>query len=166
MSFTVTKLDSSAGSGLTGIVYEQRQRFVRLYAAETIAKGDCVAIDQATSTYGLGNHIRVAVRSTSTKNHAFGIASEAIASGELGKVQVAGICTFAKVDTGEATVGQLLCAGNASTVGYVAGSLDQYDINVNSGEADMDTIPCAVLLTEVTTDTASNAVLLLNPFNY
>ena len=130
---TVTRVDGFNN------VNEQRKRFVRLYASEAIAKGDAVAIDSATSTYGLGNHVLKAASGEAGNKAVLGVAVEAITSGELGKIQVSGICTVAKIlDTSDA-LGNVLCASGTD------GSLTLMDVSSTHFD-----LPAAILLAEGT----------------
>jgi len=130
-----------------------RAEFVRLYAAEAIPKGSAVAIDVATTTNGLGNHIVLADGNAAALSFAIGIAAETIASGDLGKVQVAGVCDFAIHLRGTSVIGQALSAADAPP-----GSID-----LRAGATDS---VLAISLVEGSSDTAADStVLLCNPAN-
>jgi predicted RecA/RadA family phage recombinase len=145
---TVTKIDGFAGNN------ELNQRFVRLYAAVAITKGDAVAIAVDTTTYGAGNHVKKAISSDANFKHAIGVAAETISSGDIGVIQVGGLCTFALIDTSECSAGSLLSCSATS------GALQNHD-----SSEEVDSVPCALLVTLSGTDTATNTVWLLNPFN-
>ncbi len=133
---------------------------VRLFASEAITKGDLVAFDFAATepANGYGNHIKICDQDDALNAHGIGIAAEAIASGDLGLVQVAGVCTFAKVDESAVADGQLL--GRSPD----AGLLDLFD---TSGNPDVggDDMAVAVCIKKAADDTASSTVYLLNPAN-
>jgi hypothetical protein len=129
-----------------------RPEFVRLYAAEAIAKGEAVCIDVSTSTNGLGNHIVKAKGDSAALSFAIGIAAEAIASGDIGLVQVAGVCEFAILLRSTSVPGQGLSASDT------AGAID-----IRAGATDA---VLAISLAEGSSDTAADStVLLTNPAN-
>ena len=168
---TVTKIDGLA-SGPQGSeqVFEQRGRFIRMFASATMVKGDVVAIDTAVSTFGLGNSVQPANSGDATIIFAIGVCADsdpnnvgpdasgvahAIAVGELVLVQVSGLCTFCKVDLSESVPGQALVGGG--TAGVADGSDSSSKI----------TAPFAINIVEDVdgTDGAVSTVLLLNPAN-
>lgn len=137
-----SKVDGFAGSN------ETRKRFVRLYASEALVKGDAVAIDTATTTYGSGNHVKKADSGEAGFKIVLGVAAEAIASGEIGSIQVAGVCDFAKLlDTGDALGDVLHSSGTAGSMTLIAAD---------------NAVPAAIILAEGTANTADSTVLLLN----
>lgn len=133
---------------------------VRLFASEAITKGDLVAFDfNATEpTHGYGNHVMICDQDDATNSQGIGVAAEAIASGELGLIQVGGVCTFAKVDESAVANGDVL--GRSPD----AGLLDLFDSSAaaNSGG---DALPVALCIKKAADDTASSVVYLLNPAN-
>ena len=129
-----------------------RSKFVRLYAAGTIPKGSAVAIDVSTTTNGLGNHIVLADGNTAAISFGIGIAAVAMVSGDLGLVQVGGVCDFAILLRGTSVPGQGL------SVSDTAGSID-----IRAGATDS---VLAISLLEGSSDTAADStVLLCNPAN-
>ena len=145
MSGTPYKLDGLGSNS------EVRAKFITFYAAEALVKGDAVAIDCATSTNGLGNHVLKANSSEANNAQVIGVATETIASGAVGVVQISGVCTFAKIlDTGD-VVGNLL--GSSSTDG---------SMTVMAADA---MLPAAIMLVEGTANTTDTTVFLLNSHN-
>ena len=135
-------------------------RFVQLFASEAITKGDLVAFDFSGTepTNGYGNHVLICDTGDATNAIGIGVATEAIASGELGRIQIQGVCTFAKVDVSAVTNGQLLGSGAD------AGLLDLYDTSAAAGSGG-DMLPVAISISEGADDTAVSTVYLLNPAN-
>ena len=136
---------------------ENREKFLSFYASEAISKGDLVALDFSATepTNGYGNHILIC---DTLNAHGIGVAVEAISSGAIGIVQVAGMCDVAKVDVSAVANGALLGAGAD------AGLLDIYDTSAAAGSGG-DTLPVAISVTEYSDDTAASVVFLLNPAN-
>ena len=142
---------------------ENREKFLSFYASEAISKGDLVAFDFSATepTNGYGNHILICDTGDALNAHGIGVAAEAIASGDIGIVQVAGMCDFAKVDISAVANGGLLGAGSD------AGLLDIYDTSAAAGSGG-DTLPVAISVkenTDATADAADSVVFLLNPAN-
>ena len=110
---------------------EERKRFVRMFAAEALAKGDLVAMDFASGavaatepTNGWGSTVKKANTGVLGGHIACGIATETIASGDIGTIQVYGYCDFAKLSTGtlsDSNIGSLVCSRDE------AGELDLLD---------------------------------------
>jgi hypothetical protein len=153
---TTVKLDGFAGNK------ERRQRFVSMYASEAIAKGQVVALDLAATepTNGYGNHVKICDTGDALNRHAIGVATDAIASGEKGTIQVGGYCDFAQCDSGVADGDE----GDVLVAGAEAGEFEKLD----SSEAEAsggDTIHCALLIEYGTDGTADSIVFLLNPAN-
>lgn len=167
----VSKIDGLA-SGPFGSeqVFEQRGRFIRMFASATMVKGDVVAIDTAVSTFGLGNSVQPA---NSAQPHRFAIGvcadsdpnnvgpdasgvAHAIAVGEEVLIQVGGLCTYCKVDVSESAPGGALVSGSGVGVADVfdASSLSPpFAINIAESAGPND-------------DRAASTVLLLNVANY
>ena len=149
MSGIPYKLDGLDGDN------EVRAKFTSFYASMALSKGDAVCIDVATTTNGIGNHVTQADVDAAATKQAIGIAAEAIASGDVGLVQVGGVCTFAKLDAVGATApGDLL--GAATTAGELAiqsaHNVAAVAINLIENVAGTD-------------GTADCTVYLLNPLN-
>jgi len=130
--------------------HSTRKKFVRLFASATIAEGDAVAIDFATSTNGLGNHVIPCLLGTENSSVAMGIATEAASAGDLVSVQIQGINTTASLDDTNDAVGQPLACG--------AGS-GELTLNVAAS------VPVAILVVEGSTGVHNSTVYLLNPLN-
>ena len=135
---------------------ETRGKFVRMFASEAITKGDAVGFNfnDTEPANGYGNHVMVADTDDTTGEfniNAIGIATQAIASGDLGVIQVGGVCTFAKLVVASAAPGQLL--GQAAT----GGSIQLIGDDVTLG--------LALNIKEGTNVTADSTVWLLNPAN-
>lgn len=164
MSFTVTKIDDSAGAGATGVVNEARARFVRMYGGAAIVKGHCVGIDPDESTHGLGNTVIKAdsdVTATGAARYAVGVAAETITAAGFIKIQVGGYCSYAKLNSGsgDALNGQLLVASDT------AGQMEAIDTSAAAG-AGGDNLPTALCLDDSgSVGAATSVVFLLNPFN-
>ena len=77
-----------------------RDTFVRVIADEAITKGDLIAFNFANTepNSGYGNHVLICHTTTILSSQGIGVATEAIASGDIGLIQVSGVCRFAKVD--------------------------------------------------------------------
>tara|TARA_R100000315_G_scaffold60576_1_gene37438 strand:+ start:3498 stop:3962 length:465 start_codon:yes stop_codon:yes gene_type:complete len=130
--------------------HSTRKKFVRLFASGTITKGQAVAIDFATSTNGLGNHVLPCAIGTENVSIAMGIAMGAASAGDLVRVQVQGINTIVSLDDLNDVVGQPLAAGAGAgelTLSVVA------------------SLPVAILVAEGTASTHDSTVYLLNPLN-
>jgi hypothetical protein len=127
-------------------------RFVRMFASETIAKGDAVCIDFAVSTYGLGNNVKLALVGAELTKQAVGLAAESITitgtDYQLIKIQVQGLCTFADMDDTNDDPGDMLGAG------ATGGRLTQL-VQPNTG--------VGILVTEGTPGSNNTTVYLLNP---
>jgi hypothetical protein len=151
-------LGKTAAAGTSRV--ENREKFLSFYASEAITKGDLVALDFSASepTNGYGNHILICDTDDALNQHGIGVAVEAIASGAVGTVQVAGMCDFAKSDVSATVNGVLLGAGAD------AGLLDIYTTDAAQGSGG-DTLPVAISITEYSDDTAASVVFLLNPAN-
>ena len=138
MSGIPYKLDGLDGDN------EVRAKFSSFYASEALVKGDAVAIDCATSTNGLGNHILKANSGEANNAQVIGVATETIASGAVGSVQLSGVCTFAKLLDADDAVGNLV--GSSGTDGSMTLMA-------------ADTIlPAAIILVEGTANTADSTV--------
>ena len=155
------KLDGLGSTDAAGTQrVENREKFLSFYASEAISKGDLVALDFSATepTNGYGNHILICDTDDALNAHGIGVAVEAISSGAIGIVQVAGMCDVAKVDVSAVANGALLGAGAD------AGLLDIYDTSAAAGSGG-DTLPVAISVTEYSDDTAASVVFLLNPAN-
>ena len=126
------------------------QRFIRKFASGAIEEGDAVAIDFATSTNGLGNHVLPCLVGTENVSCAMGIAMEAAADGDLVRIQVQGINTIASLDDTLDAVGQPLAAGAGSG-----------DLTLNVATS----LPVAILAVEGSAGVHNSTVYLLNPLN-
>lgn len=161
MSGIPYKLDGLGKMGAAGTSrVENREKFVAMYASETIAKGDAVAFDlHATEpTHGYGNHVRVAdtddtsgAGSEAGNMNAIGIATEAASSGDVLQIQVGGVCDFAKLVVASCAPGDIL--GQAATDG---------SLQVLGADT---TLAVAINIKEGTNVTADSQVFLLNPAN-
>ena len=145
-----------------------RDQYVRMFAAETMTKGDAVAfyIKDDEPAEGYGNVIMKAVTSQREYKYAIGILAEnsGTVTGTdypIVKVQVSGICTFAKVGaniTNQDEDGFLVCASDE------AGELEDLDSSGGLGTGG-DQIAIGILIDFGTDATADSTVLLRNPFN-
>ena len=136
---------------------DERQKFVRLFASEDIAKGDVVCFDfkNTEPANGYGNHVLIADSNVTTDGcelrSAIGVAAEAIASGDIGRIQVAGVCDFAK-----ATIAN--CApGEPVTVHTDPGEL--------TVAASVEDVVVGIYIKDGSDGTASSSVYLVNPAN-
>jgi predicted RecA/RadA family phage recombinase len=152
-----TRKDGSGGESANLANPVQIRRF---YASEAITKGDLVALNFAATEpdNGYGNHILICDTGDALNAQGIGVAIEAISSGDLGRVQVQGICTFAKVDRSAVTDGDFLTSGSD------AGLLDVYTTDAAFGSGG-DALPVAVCVKRASDDTASSTVYLINPMN-
>ena len=152
---TVTNIDGVANNN------SLRARFVRFYADEAIEKGMVVALSMADTEpdQGYGNHILMADTDDARNQHGIGIATDAITSGSVGKVQVAGVCTIAQVTTAlsDSDEGKMLAASATE------GELALTDENGADGSGFLT--PVAILIEYGTAATADSTVYLLNPLN-
>lgn len=155
MSESVSKIDGFGTrrnlSGTEVTNFEERKRFARFFAAEAISKGDVVAIDVATNTYGYGNSVKKANSGTNAVSCPIGVATSDIANGKIGEIQVGGLCDFAKILDTNDDPGDLL--GSSGTAG---------SLTIMAAD---DILPCAILVVEGTANTADSTVFLLNPAN-
>ena len=164
----VSKIDGLA-SGPHGSeqVGEKRARFVRLYATETLAKGDAVAFDLSVETNGEALYVKKAksdaadAADTIALRQAIGICGEAFTlSGtnyEPVSVQVGGLCDFAKILDTNDNPGTLL---QSSTTG---GQLTEASVSGNA--EDVFILPVGILVVEGDAATANSTVYLMNPMN-
>ena len=138
-----------------------RDTFVRVIADEDITKGDLVAFSFAATepASGYGNHVLICDTGDALNKQGIGVATAAIASGDIGTIQVAGICRFAKVD--QASVSD----GNILTQGSNAGLLDLFDTSATPGASGGDALPVAICVKKAADNTASSVVYLMNPLN-
>tara|TARA_A100001515_G_scaffold144997_1_gene151217 strand:- start:90 stop:587 length:498 start_codon:yes stop_codon:yes gene_type:complete len=152
-----TRKDGAGGESVNLASPKQIRRF---YASEAISKGDLVALDFAATepTNGYGNHVKICDTGDALNAQGIGVAVEAIASGEVGLVQVQGMCTFAKVDESAVTDGDFLTSSSD------AGLLDIYTTDAAFGSGG-DALPVAVCVKKAADDTASSSVYLINPMN-
>ncbi len=110
----------------------------------------------STTTHGVCNHVQIGDGAVSGKECFVGIAIEAITSGELGRIQVGGLCEVAKLlDTNDA-VGELV---NLSTT---AGQLTEAIERDSTGNL-QDVV--GYIAVEGTAATADSSVWLLNVAN-
>jgi hypothetical protein len=143
---------------------ENREKFLSFYASEAISKGDSVALDFSATepTNGYGNHVLKCDTDDALNQHAIGIAVEAISSGDVGIIQVAGVCDVANcsdIDSmSDSNEGALLAASPEE------GRLELYDTSAAAGSGG-DSLPLAILIEFGTADTADSSVFLLNPAN-
>ena len=145
-----------------------RDQYVRMFAGETMTKGDAVAlyIKDTEPAEGYGNVIMKADTGQREYKYAIGILAEdsGTVTGTdypIVKVQVSGICTFAKVGANisdQTKDGFLVCASNE------AGELEDLVTDAALG-AGGDQIPIGILIEFGTDATADSKVLLRNPFN-
>lgn len=161
---SVSKVDGLStrkdGSGGSTANFENRARSVRLHATEAIAKGDLVAFDltlDSSSEQDPGHGIRIkrADSDDTTDDElrqAIGVATEAIASGSVGPIQVSGRCNICKVKA-SIDVGLLIKANTTAGDGAIAYA---------SGDIQL---PLGMLVKFGTADTADSQVLLFNPAN-
>ena len=155
------KIDGLGKMGAAGTSrVENREKFLSFYASEAIAKGDLVALNfnGTEPANGYGNHVLKCATGVAHAAHGIGVAVETIASGDVGIIQVAGVCDFAKVDISETTDGRLLCGGANS------GLMDNLETDQDFASGG-DALPVAILITEYSDDTAASVVFLLNPAN-
>ena len=153
MSGIPYKLDGLDGDN------EVRATFSSFYASEALVKGDAVAIDTATSTNGLGNNVLKADTGDVGNVVVLGVAAEAIASGDVGQIQVGGVCTFAKLlDTSDVL-------GNTVAASGTAGSLTLAEDQDDGGGNAVYLVPCGIILAEGTANTADSTVYLFNTHN-
>jgi len=159
------KIDGLGKMGAAGTSRtEDRTKFLSFYADEAIVKGNTVALSLADTepANGWGNHILIADSGNALNMHAIGIAVEAIASGAVGIVQVAGVCEVAmcSADTlaDDGQHGMLVCQQNAP------GELELYDTSA-APAAGGDTLPLGILIDFGTDATADSTVFLINPAN-
>lgn len=142
----------------------RRQKFVRMYASEAIAKGSVVAFNfhDTEPANGWGNHVLKAFSGDAMNIHAIGIAAETIADGDLGLIQVYGYCDYAiaSADTlaDDGQHGMLVGIQNAE------GELELYDTSA-APAAGGDTLALGILIDFGTDATADSTVWLLNPAN-
>ena len=138
---------------------ENRVKFVRMYAQTAVTKGDTVALSftdtEPTSGGGYGNEVVKANTGTTTDSCEMrlgcGVAAEAIAAGAIGKIQVAGICDFARVTTGTAAPGEPL----------MVDSFDGCLIVKSSSETNV----VAIHVKDGTNRAADSSIFLINPAN-
>ena len=126
-------------------------RYARFYVAEAISKGDVVAIDVATSTYGYGNSVKKAESDVLPVSCPIGVATSDVAIGQIGEIQVGGLCDFAKLLDLNDEPGELL--GSSTTGGQMT---------VMAADK---VLPCAILVVEGTATVADSTVFLINPAN-
>jgi len=141
-----------ATKGISTANFADYKRFVKLFAAGTISKGDAVCIDFTTSTNGLGNHV-VAAKSGVGQNAttcAIGVADADAVSGDIVSIQVSGIVTTADIDNTDDAPGDALGAG---------ANAGRFTIAVAGQTA------AAILVTEGTPGSGDTTVYLLNPAN-
>ena len=174
---TVSKVDGIGtrknDAGVHNTVNQgSRDKLVRLYASEAISKGQLVAFDFSATepTNGYGNHVKICDASVLLNSIPIGIAAEAISSGAIGRIQVAGICTFATCSNeaaaydGSSAALQDADEGILLTASTEAGSLRDYDTSL-AHAAGGDNVPFCILIEYGTADTADSTVYLLNPAN-
>ena len=127
---------------------------VRLWASETLSKGDAVAFDIGVSTNGLMNNVKKCNVGTPAIACAIGIAAEDVTvtgtDYQIVKIQVQGLCDFADIDDTSDDPGQPLGAG--ATAGRLT-------LNVAG------TLPVAIFITEGSAGSGDSQVYLLNPAN-
>jgi hypothetical protein len=157
MSYTPQKIDGFGtryiGAART-VNTSDGSKFVRLTAGEALTKGDVVAIDWTDSTPAYGATVLKVISGTNTAAIAMGVCTETIASGDIGSIQVQGVCTFCKLkDVGDAPGDVLMGSDTAGLATVTAAATD---------------LTFAILIAEDTSaiTTAVNTVYLLNPLNY
>ena len=148
------------GSGFDGN-FERREKFIQMYASETLTKGQVVCLDFDVSTYGVGNNVKLADRNATKLRQGIGVAAEGITitgtDYKLVKIQVAGVCDAAVLDNDDDGPGQLVAPGDT------AGSMTLM-IELNSSEEYQ--LPVGILIADTTPFSAAAAqVYLLNPLN-
>ena len=184
---SVSKIDGigTRKNGSGGFLANRSQgnaRFVRLFAKETLAKGDCVCfdidstIDSTDSTdYGYGNIVEKADRDTLALTQVIGVAAEAVtvsaddvtnAAWKPVLIQVSGRCDFVKV---EDNIGGTYtpAAGDLLVASSTAGSAQKKDVETLHDVA----LPFAIHL-EIAAGSgtagdnlAGTKALLINPAN-
>ena len=152
-----------AALGISTANITEPSKFVRLYAAEAITKGQAVAYTFSATepTNGWGSTVSLADSDDITNMHAIGVAAETIASGDL--IQVYGVCSFAFVNGGasvsDSNIGQLLC---------VSDDEGELELILGGGAAvgaGGGTFGVAHLLNFGTDATADSTIFLINPMN-
>ena len=146
---------------------ENRTKFVRMFATETLSKGDAVCFDlnDTEPTNGYGNHVMIADNDDAILRQAIGICTEAVSTaGDIAIIQVSGVCDFAKVDGTACSPGQLLIAGNTNdSLKGILVPLDTSSGGGSGGEGDAQ--PVAIHIKDDNADEADSTVFLLNPAN-
>ncbi len=159
MSSTPIKIDGIGtrkdGSGGEVANFANYKRFVRLYATEAIALGDCVSFNMSISTNGVCNHVQIGDKDQAGKECVVGIAVEAAAaSGDLIKIQVAGLCEVAKLLDLNDAVGEMV--GLSTT----AGQLTEIIERDSTGNYQ---VMVGYIAVEGSAGAADSSVWLLNP---
>ena len=88
------------------------KKFVTLYAAAAVTKGDWVEIDIADTTNGRGASVKTTV--AGSVRQAFGVATETVAAGNNVKIQTAGLNTAVKMVVSVAAGAALICDGGTA----------------------------------------------------
>jgi predicted RecA/RadA family phage recombinase len=149
--------DKSAGQAISLANAHNPVKEVRLFATGAISKGDVVCFDfQATEpANGYGNHVQIADSNATDDSCelrcAIGIAAEDIADGDLGLIQVAGRCDFAKATTGQCEPGEPVTVH--TDPGELAKASSAEDLIVG------------IYIKDGSDGTASSSVYLINPAN-
>lgn len=95
------------------------KKFVRLYAAAIVTKGDWVEIDIADTTNGRGASVKTTV--ASSLRQAFGVATETVAAGSYVTIQTAGLNTAVKMVASVAAGAALSCDGSTAGAASATG---------------------------------------------
>jgi len=174
---TVRKIDGFGtrkdGSGGEVVNLNEEPRFIELFAQESIAKGDIVAlsidsaIDGTDSTdYGYGNIVKKAASGTPAIAQVLGVAAEAVtlssddvsnAAWKKISIQVRGRCEFVKVADVEGG-GASPAPGNLLIASSTAGQAEAY-------AAAAVTAAFGIHLEDGTDGAADSVVYLINPLN-
>tara|TARA_R110000824_G_scaffold27954_5_gene94321 strand:- start:5754 stop:6149 length:396 start_codon:yes stop_codon:yes gene_type:complete len=130
-----------------------------MIAGVALTIGDVVALDfnvteaSLEGGYGWGNVVLKANSGTAAVSFAVGIAMETIAQGDVGRIQVAGKCTFAKSDVSTTAVGDPLGADTgAGFLGALTTGVPALAISIIEG-------------TDETGGDDGSTIFLLNPAN-
>jgi len=119
------------------------KKYVRLYAAAIVTKGDWVRIDLDNSENGLGASVEQAPAATAGGDcMVLGVATETVAAGSYVKVQTAGLYGDNTTGGGAAVLGSAVTAGGKALVVDDTGAAGQADIF--AGATHVLTGPCGI----------------------
>lgn len=153
------------GSGGETANLELKSDFRKYFTAETVAKGDIVALDLSATepANGYMNSVKLCDTGDALNQIALGVVVEgATVSGGIPEeivVQVSGYCSFAKVISGLGSDDGKLLAASAT-----AGQFGLVDAD-GAGDGTGFLLPAAIMVNFGTAATADSAVILLNPCN-